>query len=290
MATQPIQQLWLEVDTELPAGWRSGPAAAVLENLSFDDALLSVEADGSFVLTVTIPSDTPLDLAIPGLPGFGLTIGEFEDAGFDLELQYSANALKIGAVNVPVTLYLPDTLLRPVDDDAAVALVGRGNFQLSSLGEVKIQLEGGVDLPPCYLGDASGIIISATGLQLDLSLFHSPPEVLAAGFDESFVGLYFQEVRVTLPAGFPALLPQDLVLKKCIIGSGGVSGELDVAYHPVYDAAAKTFSGPGAGEIFGLPFGLEQVDLVLRRNSLTRASFTGKLLLPFFDEIGRAHV
>lgn len=282
--TKPVQELWLAVDAMLPPGWRSGAAATVLDGLSFIDASLSLEANDQFTLTTTIGSITPLDLRVPGLADFGITIGEFDDVGFTLSLEYAAGVLAVSADDVPITIYLPDTILKPVDDDSALALSGQGTFRISSQGEVRILLEDGLDLTPCHLGEESGLVISASGLQLDLSVIDNPPEVMAAGFDESFVGLYFQEVRVTLPTGFSILVPQDLVLKKCGIGSGGVSGELDVAYNPTYEPNSKTFSGPGAGDLFGIPFGLEHIGLVLRKNSFTKSSFAGELLLPFFDE------
>ncbi len=281
--TKPIEELWTALDGILPPQWRSGPVAALLEGLSFADALVSSDGDDKFTLTVTISADAPLDLAIPGLPEFGITVGEFDSFGYSLELGYDAGVLSLAVVDVPITIYLPDSFLRPVDEEDGLALIGVGMLRVSSVGEFEIKLADGLDLPPCQLGD-SGVVIAASGLKLDLSVADSPPEVLAAGFGESFVGLYFQEVRVALPAGLPGLVPEDLILKKCVIGSGGVSGELDLTYAPAYDAATRKFSGPGAGELFGIPVGLERVELVVRKNALTKSSLAGRLLLPFFDE------
>lgn len=282
--TQPIQDLWQVLEGLLPQGWRSGGAESILNGLDFADAVLTTRDDG-FTLTVTVDPDSPLDLQIPGLSEFAITIGEFDDFGFPIDLEYSAGGLSVGTTGVTIAIYLPQTFLLPVDEEDGLVLIGKGTFRINSLGEVKIQLDGGLDLPPCYLGSRSGIAISASSLNLDLSVVESPPEVLQAGFDESFVGLYFKEVRISLPAGFPTLAPEHLLLKKCVIGSGGVSGELQATYSPQWDSSAREYKpGPGVGELFGIPFALKEVDIRVKRNSLVASSLAGEMKLPFFDD------
>lgn len=185
--------------------------------------------------------------------------------------------------DVTIELRFPDDILRPADGSPHAHLSLQGNVVLNDTFDVDFQGFDAVDLSRCEVGQ-SGVIISADGLKLDLSRTSSQAEIIAAGFDESFIGIYIGQAKVELPDGFPALAPQDLVLKNCALGSGGVTGRLEAHYSPVYDSTTKTFSGNGAGVLFGIPFGLKDIDLDFKQNTFQKSEIKGELLLPFFDE------
>ncbi|HEV7669995.1 MAG TPA: hypothetical protein VGS22_15850 [Thermoanaerobaculia bacterium] len=117
-------------------------------------------------------------------------------------------------------------------------------------------------------------------MKLDLSRTASQPEILAAGFDESFLGAFISQAKIELPEGFPALAPADLVMKNCAIGSGGFTGKLQAEY---YDETTHTFLRPDS-ELFGIPFRLKHVILEIRQNTFARSEILGQTLLPFFDD------
>src|SRR5262249_54028421 len=71
--------------------------------------------------------------------------------------------------------------------------------------------------------------------------------------------------------------------ERCAIGTGGVSGRLEAHYTPSWDADHKIFSGRGASTLFGVPFGLQNVEIGLKQNAFAESRVEGQLLLPFFD-------
>ncbi len=132
---------------------------------------------------------------------------------------------------------------------------------------------------------SSGIVIAADNVKLDLSRTSSLPEIVAAGFDDSFIGVYIGEAHIKLPDGLPTLAPQDLKIDNCTIGSGGFSGALSpiTPYSPVYSAVPELFRGPDRRKSLALPFGLTDVYLEIKANCIIAAKFGGQLKLPFFD-------
>ena len=154
--------------------------------------------------------------------------------------------------NVTAALRFPREILKPVTETGAVGSrlrADRGARILSLDESFDLHVEGfdALRLRPCMIGD-SGIIIQADEVKLDLSRTSSLPEVIEAGFDESFLGVYIGEARVQLPEGLPNLAPEDLVLQSCAIGSGGVSGRLTAEYDdPSFDPVSKTYQGRGRG-------------------------------------------
>lgn len=216
--------------------------------------------------------------------------GEVPDTGLEAEwialaltFTLADGAWSLTVEDVTIELRFPPDMLRPADGSGHAHLSLRGDIILNNAFDVKFQGFDAVDLSRCEIAQ-TGIIISANGVKLDLSRTSSQPEIIAAGFDESFLGVYIGEAKVELPKDFPALAPADLVLKKCAIGSGGVSGKLEAHYHPHYDQVTKTFTGNGAGTLFGIPFGLKDIELEFKQNAFQKSEIKGELLLPFFDE------
>lgn len=141
-------------------------------------------------------------------------------------------------------------------------------------------------LTPVMIGD-TGIVIAANNVKLDFSRTETLPEIAAAGFDESFMGIFIGDAKVKLPEGLPDLAPEDLIIRNCAIGSGGVSGRLFADYSdnpPTYDEVNKTFTGRGAGKFFGIPFGITGVEIEFKQNALKESKITGEMFLPFFDK------
>ena len=100
--------------------------------------------------------------------------------------------------DVTVALRLDSGLLRPAYGSDHVSLTTRGDIALDSTFDLTVSGFTAADLSPCEIGD-TGLILAATGVELDLSRTWSPPEVLAAGFDESFVGVYLGTATGQLP-------------------------------------------------------------------------------------------
>ncbi|MBL8621289.1 MAG: hypothetical protein JNK64_08300 [Myxococcales bacterium] len=178
-------------------------------------------------------------------------------------------------------------LLTPAPDETGqvaehAQIYVTGSIAIDDNFDVQVRGFDAIELTPVMLG-SSGIVLSASGVKLDLSRTTALPEVLAAGFGEDFLGVFVGEAKVRFPDNFPSLAPEDLVLRDAAIGSGGVSGTLVASYTPMFDDQTQRFTGPGAGELGGVPFGLREADIAVRRNGFERARLAGDLLLPFFD-------
>ncbi len=117
-----------------------------------------------------------------------------------------------------------------------------GSITIDDQFDLHIDGFNAIQLTPVMVG-LSGIVLSASDVKLVLSRTSSIPEVLAAGFDDSFLGVSIGEAKVVLQPGFPALAPEDLILRTAAIGSGGVSGTLEATYSPTFDAATNKFTG-----------------------------------------------
>jgi hypothetical protein len=243
-----------------------------------------------FQAEIWIAIDGETAVRIPGLDGVSLVAG-----GNLTGYTFVTTQLKLGAKSelalrdIRVALRFDKDVLTPAPTIsqpipppyAEISITG--SVRVDSNFNVSVDGFNAIDLTPVYIGN-TGIVISATSVKLDLSRTTTIPEVLAAGFGDDFIGVYIGEAKVTLPKDFPALAPQDLVLKKCVIGSGGVSGKLEAHYSPVYEATSKTFTGNGAGTLFGIPFGLKDIELEFKQNTFRKSEIIGKLVLPFFDE------
>ena len=81
-----------------------------------------------------------------------------------------------------------------------------GSVRIDSSFNVSVEGFDALSLTPAMIGD-SGIVISADEVKLDLSRTSAIPEVLAAGLDESFIGIFIGEAKVRFPDSFPALAP-----------------------------------------------------------------------------------
>lgn len=285
----PIHEL-LPTDIQWPEHLQpaDGSLEDLLSKIYFTDYSASAFSQGiGFSVTICILSE--ISLPIPGLDGVTLVLGGSAGPGmtsFGLSTTISASGFSLRFEDLQVALRFPPEFLRPVSSSdgaqtcAEIAL--RGAVAIDEGFDLRIESFDRVSLGPVEIAN-TGVVISADNVRLDLSREQTLPEVLAAGFDEGFVGIYIGEAKVVFPAGFPTLLPKDLIMRRCAIGSGGVSGRVEAKYQPTFDPATRIFQGDGAGELFGVPFGLEELALEFRQNAFLESRACGQLLLPFFD-------
>lgn len=189
-----------------------------------------------------------------------------------------------------IQLRFDEELIKPKDPTKDyVTLSAKGEITLKTGFNTYITGFDGLSLEPCYIGN-TGIVLSFDNLKLDLSRTRSPDEIIAAGFDESFMGIYSDDVTLEFPDDWPALVPSELTMEKFCIGNKGVGG---VAYATwgkmtAYDPQTKTFTGSAkATTLFGMPFAMEEVRIELIQNTLVEARFEGCLAIPFFDDAVR---
>jgi hypothetical protein len=285
----PIRELFDEsaVPVDFLTG-EDGLLGPVLDHLFFTTyaPLLSGDSVG---IVIDLVIDGQISVGIPGLD-LALVLGGSPDGFTTVEASAIANAQGVrGALSdVTVALRFPPSLLKPAlpasgDAPKFAQIEVQGDILFNESFDIDFRGFDAIRLPPSIIGD-SGVIIEADEVKLDFSRSGSLPEVKDAGFDESFIGVFIGEAKVTLPPGLPALAPEDLVLKNTAIGSGGVSGRLEAHYTPTYDANTKSFTGRGAGELFGVPFGIEEIVLDIKQNGFKESRIAGEMVLPFFDK------
>jgi YVTN family beta-propeller protein len=238
---------------------------SLASNLS--NSSLLIEGDQlAFSTALRLP--TTLDFHVPGIDGlFVRAGGKGGSKALLLSMVYREGYSLLSIEEAEIAVGIPTALLKPVDPamEGVVFSLG-GSFRLNGDGGISLNVQNSIDLPRSYIG-GSAIIISASGLNLDFSQDSSP-----GGLDPKFMGLYIQQGKLEFPEGWP-VVPNDLVLQNWSIGTGGISGKLALVYQ-----------SPAAVEMFGVSFGLQEIDIEFKQNTLTTAKIAGTLLLPFFDE------
>jgi hypothetical protein len=264
----------------------------ILSKILFSDYnILTIGEEGiGFELMLIITEE--ISLRIPGMLGAALVLGSragTEMTNIRASFFIGKNIFILHFDDIDIALRFPPNILKPaLENDgtspAYAEISLHGSLLIDENLDFKFSGFDRVSLSPCMIG-SSDIIISAEDARLDLSRTNTLPEMIDAGFDESFVGVFIGNAKVKLPKGLSVLIPEELVLRNCAIGSGGVSGTLEAHYSPTYDSGTKTFSGNGAGELFGIPFGLKDLNLVIKQNAFVESKITGQVLLPYFEEV-----
>jgi hypothetical protein len=276
----------------LPAGLDFGhPPEQALAGVYFTEYDLISARDG-VGCTMTIVVTEELGIDVPLLEGARLVIGAQAGGGvtqFRLTAFLGPDGVELRAEDIRIALRFPPSLLTPVPaapGDTAppfAEIAVRGAVTIDEHLNVRVEGFDRLSLPPVLVG-GTGVVVSADDVVLSLSSAHTPSQILAAGFDPGFLGVFIGKATIKLPEGLPALAPDKLIVTNAAIGSQGVSGRLEAAYGFTYDPATKQFTGDGAGTLAGVPFGVASLAIELRQNALTTGSLTGQLLLPFFDQ------
>jgi len=167
--------------------------------------------------------------------------------------------------------------LKPAEvrlDGIGVTVLHTGDFQfLMPQGAPQLSL-GAVQI-----GD-TGVVIEIDGVRPYFSRKQKPPTGAARGFR----GLAITSVKLHLPNDLDVpLAPTDLTFSNMLIGTGGFSGKITGGWTPTLVDDAKEFSGNGAGNLFGIPFGLRSLSIEFKQNTPTDFELKGDLILPFFD-------
>ena len=136
-----------------------------------------------------------------------------------------------------------------------------------------------LSLGAVQIGD-TGVVVEIDGVRPYFSRKQKPPTGAARGFR----GLAITSVKLHLPNDLDVpLAPTDLTFSNMLIGTGGFSGKITGGWSPTLGAAAKEFTGNGAGKLFGIPFGLRSLSIEFKQNTPTDFELKGDFILPFFD-------
>ena len=280
-AAHPLTDLFESADFPLADLIPTDALAQVFDGLYYTEAR-SYPSGTSSVFDIHLAFESELALEPAGDEGPAIVFGETEAGWTVLELNTVIGpASSVSLVDVPISLRIPRDVLRDVETDGPAMLTMTSTFTLSSDGGFFVETDDTLTLAESEVA-GSGVTVSAAGINWNFERGGTLPEAVAAGLTGEFIGLGFQDVVVKLPpdfTGFP-----DFSADYCCIGTGGLSGRFHATYSPEFSSATKRYTGPGAGELFGIPFALFDVQIEFKQTALTKSLISGKLLLPFFDE------
>lgn len=289
MSTDPLtgtesQEGYVQVGqlAKLPAFLPQIADSSLLEHVWVQ--VLDMNSDPGTVNAQTrVLIDREIVLGLPGLDAVALTVAA-EDGGtvIPLDIQVYPELL-VRISDVPLALRLKSDLFRPVrpvgtpasgqppqfeidpDTDHVDIELARVSLAINGDGGLAVDVQGGINLPPCMLGE-SNIVIEAQGITLHLD-GDAPP----AGRPIGWKGIHLASASLYLPGELAGLIG-NLSLTDCSIGNGGFSGTV-----------TDTWTPPLGASLFGVDFTLKSVSLTFVQNSLTTGSIVGTMTLPFFD-------
>ncbi len=216
--------------------------------------------DAVKLMMSAVGGSTYLPLEVQVLPEFA-----FRMKDLPLALRFSKDLLKpvrraaSGGADQPVKWEV-DPTKEYVDIELAEIDLG-----INADGDIAIDVEGQIDLPPVMLGD-SGVVIEAHGIGLYLDATNPPP-----GQPAGWKGIYIGQASLYLPGEIGEIVG-NLQLTNAYIGNGGFTGNVSDTWTPALSA-----------ELFGMTFSLEAVQISFVQNALVASSIRGTITLPFFD-------
>lgn len=210
------------------------------------DTVVPLEFDAEPTPTITMPEPRPT-IKIGPMP---------------IALRFSRDLLK-PARRVPGVGDAPDQIVEDTDTPRVDITLGRLTFAVDFDGNISVDASAVIELPMCLIGDTGVAIEAEIGLYFGLE---EPPPGKPTGWRgvHGSAGLY-------LPGELGDVVGH-LELINAYIGNGGFTGEI-----------RNTWPDPPTASLFGISFGLHQVDIALVQNAFTRCQIKGVLTVPFFN-------
>lgn len=165
----------------------------------------------------------------------------------DLLLPY----LRLSAHNVSIGVEFSEKWLTPVDGNG-VALTGQRSVLDFQIGDVVYDTRTGIAFNDAIQGDLqrsmianTGLVLTITEAKLDYSHTESIPEIAAAGYSDSFRGVFIKLARLELPPKWfhPKIpvadtIPQTpgskislaITAEDVVIGTGKITGDLKLQH------------------------------------------------------------
>jgi len=289
---QHIELLW-------PHELISIPDLSLLDGIWIRPAKIIYEQDQSRLLARSgVLFDNALEFGIPGFDVVTFSLGD-TTAGTEIELaaEFGDGLFKITIGPVPLTINLRTELLqRAVEVQAGGAgarkfearpeeplsiQVGQLSFSWTTDGSIELIAVPAFSLPFAMLAD-TGIVVEATELQLILNASDASSLPITPAPTES--GLYLGVAKVYFPGELAGVIPDTVEVQRAFLSHGGLSATISGEWNPVWDETNSRFTESGSGDLFGLAFGLEKVQIELKQNLPVDSTIEAKLLVPYFDE------
>jgi hypothetical protein len=203
-------------------------------------------------------------LPLPGLENIILIIGNEGTSSekielFDVKITALADSYNLKIANIKATLIFDVPFLKPVDETInTVALSAEISFSIDSINGIDIDAENGLSLLPCYIGE-SGLIVNAQDIVF--TKVNDKPVVKVENAEIIFPDVF------NIPAGIK------ISFDDAQIAASGFTGK----------CSADIPMAPGA-TLFGLPGGINHVDIDIDANIPKAFRLKASLILPFFSD------
>jgi len=211
--------------------------------------------------------------------------------------------VSIGIEVLKLALEFPRKWLKPIDNDGniidenlpvpeeektrSVLTMDIGSAWYSTESGLKFQGENSFNFTRSMIGN-SGLVIEIKAAKLDLSRNTNIPEADAEGRPVDFMGVYADEVSITLPEkwfGEQGGNTMEIYGEKMLIGTGGISGKLGLR--------AKQGNAPGelllylgkkdnSGNRKGFAIGFNAFEMQFQMNQIVHSKVNGFLRIPGF--------
>jgi len=265
--------------------------------ISSHEQLKSQEKDASNVIfdvfiNYSNPNDdTPVETRLNAL--FTNQLGE---SPIDRIKQMLIPRYEVIIKNLGLAIEFPNTYLKPIDPKTNKPYLDTTKKSMLRFiaGTLKFSTEYGIEFEDesAFSFDKSeiantGIMVSFSHAKLDLSKNSSIAEATAAGYDESFVGVFVAEAEIDLPLKWNHNADDSTAVIKgynLLIGSGGFSGKLELS--------AK--EGISTKPLIKVKLGkfdveLDSFSLTFHKDSVTACSIKGALTIPgFYNSEGKS--
>lgn len=266
------------------------------------------EGGASISLLIDLGQQARLDF--PGVQGLSFIFGRPDsNTEIDLFFRISERGFYAQLSGVYFTLQFPRELLRPVSSDVAedahASISVHGGIVFDEQFNLNIDGFDSLSLSPAMIGN-SGLIISAEGIEFDFSRTSAIPEVIAAGLDETFMGVYLGSATIRYEKEGERIAYQ-FRIATAAIGDGGFTGEIglgspEAATRDLGEDLEATlgslFEGDTAQEVeepenasiamypvnlLGMKMVLQYFGVTFRQSIPTASQILGYVFMPFSD-------
>lgn len=271
-----------------------GDGGGLLDNVYYADAAIQFENNSIHAeILFVIPQE--ISFSFFGVDTLQLVIGGTgEITSFRGEATTQINehtpVFSIRLSDIVLSLRIDTELLRPVnpdtlepDPEADGLTIPFGNvgLEISSDEGFFFEFDSVITIPPFMIGE-SGVVVEANNV---IPIFSDDrPEEVPGFIPEGAKGIFIDGATIYLPPDLGVAVPSDIQLDDFFIGSGGFSGKITGNWTPQLNADRTAFTGNGAGDIFGIPVALKQINLEFKQNTFVESSIRALMILPFFDQ------
>ncbi|MFI5136251.1 MAG: hypothetical protein ACHQIM_00400 [Sphingobacteriales bacterium] len=189
------------------------------------------------------------------------------------------------SILIPVdsSTFQPLPITDPANPPVSTILFDRSSFTFSTNAGLGFDSSVSLTLTPTFAQIGStGIIISFSGAQIDLSTTSNIPAADAAGYPDDFIGIFIQTASIRF-AGFGQDDPNNhsatITASNVLIGTGGISGKITLADQGILYRKFGSFSAE-----------LDSFSLTFLQNTITDCAIAGQITLDKYTSNGQPAV